>query len=83
MAVRRQGPLYYALRAAFGGCALYARLRAGVGGGWHGVILILDKMAKVHFQTFKKPLTRELSAKLTEGEKMFRLLPYILDIQNF
>ena len=45
----RKGPLYYALRAAFGGCALYARLRAGVGGGWHGVILILDKIAKGHF----------------------------------
>ena len=28
------------------------------------------------------PLTRELSAKLTEGEKMFRLLPYIVDTQN-
>ena len=29
------------------------------------------------------PLTRELSAKLTEGEKMLRLLPHIVDIQNF
>ena len=29
------------------------------------------------------PLTRELSAKLTEGEKKFQLLPYIVDIQNF
>ena len=29
------------------------------------------------------PLMRELSAKLTEGEKRSRPLPYILDIQHF